>query len=1014
MHHHPSTSRHPGDDVSTRPLNRHSAITILILLAALAYAPAFTPRASAARGLPNQPSHRATATAQTTTAPLTLRPPYLIDGLEGAPYRQQFSATGGVAPYAFTASFYPRPIPGLTFTGDGLLSGTPTGFGGFYVNVIVTDARGESAGNGYALDIITPIAISPPYLVDAKVGSPYSQTFAASGGVAPYTFTASYSLPAGLSLSPNGVLSGTPVEAGSFDISITATDARGVVGAQSSQLLIAPPFVITPGFLPNGSLGVAYNQTIAASGGAAPYTFAVAGGALPPGLTLSSAGALKGTPSAGGYFSFGVAVTDARGLKASQFYTIWIVQTPLILNPSSLPDGQPGVPYRQRVTAGGGASPYTFAVTDGALPPGLKLGRDGQLSGTPTAEGYYSFGVTATDARGRTGTNYYGLLIALSPLTISPDSLPNGKVGVDYRQRLTASGGNAPYTFAAVSTMPPGLTLRDDGRILGRPTATGSFAFEVAAKDARGRVGGKTYYLMLEQSFTLAPSYLPTGMAGTPYAQTITAVGGKAPYSFAVTDGALPPGLSFAANGTLSGTPTAPGSFGLAITATDSRGVTSTQVYGLWILTPIAISPPDLPTGKVGDSYGQTFAASGGTAPYTFAVIGGELPPGLSLGPQGKLGGTPTAEGNYDFTIEATDARGIASRRYYSVAIAQALYVDPPYLPGGTLGEPYTANLSAGGGTAPYAFARTGGTLPLGLALSADGALSGTPTAEGWFVVEVTATDARGRTGRQSYSINITRPQIVVSPGALPNGKVGVPYRQQLSAGNGVAPYIFYAQFLPGGLTLTANGLLQGTPTEPWDYSITISVFDANGSRANLDLPFVVEPIAVTPYLLPNPIVGVPYRHQLAVSGGTAPYTFVLVYGSLPEGISLGREGLLSGTTSTPAGSYFYFQVRVIDANGYTGQQNYDISVAEPLALSAAALPDGAVGSAYTASLSASGGSYPYSFAVTDGALPPGLTLSADGTIDGAPSISGTYTFAVTVTDFEGRTATQSFAIAVS
>jgi large repetitive protein len=120
-------------------------------------------------------------------------------------------------------------------------------------------------------------------------GTAYSQTLTASGGTAPYTYTViGGALPAGLTLSAAGVLSGTPTTAGNYSFSVTATDGNSDTGTQSYTLTIAPTITVAPSALTGGTVGTAYSQTLTASGGTAPYTY-TRSGTLPPGLTLSSA-----------------------------------------------------------------------------------------------------------------------------------------------------------------------------------------------------------------------------------------------------------------------------------------------------------------------------------------------------------------------------------------------------------------------------------------------------------------------------------------------------------------------------------------------------------------------------------------------------------------------------------------------------------------------------------------------------------------------------------------------------
>jgi hypothetical protein len=178
------------------------------------------------------------------------------------------------------------------------------------------------------------------------------------------------------------------------------------------------------------------------------------------------------------------------------------------------------------------------------------------------------------------------------------------------------------------------------------------------------------------------PASLPNGSVGTPYNQSVSGSGGTMPYTFSVSSGSLPPPLLLnSATGAITGTPTTAGTFTFTITATDANGCSGSRLYTVTIASPgcpaIILSPTTLPPGMVGFFYSQTITASGGTAPYTFSIAGGALPPGLSLSPAtGVISGTPQAPGLFNFTVRATDAVGCQGSRAYSLAIL-------PSVPGG-------------------------------------------------------------------------------------------------------------------------------------------------------------------------------------------------------------------------------------------------------------------------------------------------------------------------------------------
>lgn len=179
--------------------------------------------------------------------------------------------------------------------------------------------------------------------------------------------------------------------------------------------------------------------------------------------------------------------------------------------------------------------------------------------------------------------------------------------------------------------------------------------------------------------------------------------------------------------------------------------------------TPIILSPtPPLPTGTDGDPYSQNITPTGGDGPpFTCTVTSGTLPDGLTLSIGGLISGTPTNPGTFPFTITCADVNGNEGQQDYVIVINPAdcplITLQPaPPLSIGTVGVPYSRNLTATGGEEPYTFSLISGFLPDGLALSSGGLISGIPTLPGAFPFSVTATDDNGCTGLQVYTIVIT------------------------------------------------------------------------------------------------------------------------------------------------------------------------------------------------------------------------------------------------------------------
>jgi hypothetical protein len=480
----------------------------------------------------------------------------------------------------------------------------------------------------YKVTVDCPILISPMSLPDGTVGALYTATITASGGTPPYTFSVDPTPPApGLALSPmspttttaTGTISGKPTMSGPFDFTVTVTDVQGCFATHDYKITIGgcPTIFLFPSTrrraaseeavqsidvttLPPATPGVAYNQTITASGGAGPpYTFSVTAGSLPAGLMLSPntpAGVISGTPNATAVSSiFTLTATDTAGCKGEQAFRICL---PITIQPETLPDAIAGAPYNNvRLVASGGMGPeYEFRVTAGSLPAGMTLSLCGVIQWTPIAPAAMAdrrlaplmvrpsptFTVTVVDKSTQcTGMQTYPQPRVTCPaITITTPTLPNGNVGTPYSQTIAATGGAAPYTFTLASgSFPPGLTLASAGALTGTPTTVGTYCFSVKTS-ASGCLGNPVAYTIVIDGascpagtiITLSPPTLPDARTGVPYSQTITASGGTPPYTFAVTSGTLPPGLTLnSATGLVSGTPTA-GVFPLAISATDANG----------------------------------------------------------------------------------------------------------------------------------------------------------------------------------------------------------------------------------------------------------------------------------------------------------------------------------------------------------------------------------------------------------------------------------------------------------
>jgi len=592
--------------------------------------------------------------SMTIIAGPSLHFPTPSDGETGSVYSDTLAASGGTGPYTWSVSSGTPPA-GITLSSAGVLAGTPTAAGTGTFTVKVTDADGQSATEATSLAIISGPALSFPAPPSGEIGTAYSDTLTASGGTGPYAWSVSAgTLPAGITLgSATGTLSGTPTAAGTSTFTVKVTDADGQSATEATALaIIAGPALSFPA-PPSGEIGTAYSDTLAASGGTGAYTWSVSAGSLPAGITLGAAtGTLAGTPTASGTFSLTVQVTDADGQSATEATTLTIIAGPG-LSFAGPPSGEIGSAYSDSLAASGGTGPYSWSVSAGTLPAGITLGSaTGTLSGTPTAAGTSTFTVKVTDAVGQSATEATSVTIISGPALNFP-APPYGEISSVYSDTVTASGGTGPYTWSvSAGTLPAGITLgAATGTLTGTPAAAGTSTFTVHVTDADGQSATEATTLAIIAGPALSFPAPSSGQIGTAYSDTLTASGGTGPYTWSVSAGSLPAGITLgAATGTLAGTPTAAGTFSFTVQVTDADGQSATEATSL-VVTPSAA----LATSAASVSFGKpvTFTATIAPAAASGSVTFSDL---LSSGPQSgqavTLGTTALSAGTATLTVD--------------------------------------------------------------------------------------------------------------------------------------------------------------------------------------------------------------------------------------------------------------------------------------------------------------------------------------------------------------------------
>jgi len=452
------------------------------------------------------------------------------------------------------------------------------------------------------------------------------------------------------------------------------------------------------------------------------------------------------------------------------------------------------------------------------------------------------------------------LLLSAAPLAaqVAPSMQPptgtyfegyvKDPVSIQFQVVNPPAGGNAG-PFVLSGTAPPGLTFNPlTGLLSGTLTATGSYSFSVSrsytflAFGGLVTVTGNYTFAVDNRLVLLTPTPLPPATSGVSMTRLISA--NMAAY-WDTGSGNLPAGISFIFPGGELGGPTLQmtGVFPQVQTPTTYNFIVYVSAFNfveqfIERTYAITVNPPpqisaNLPTGQVGQPYSGTLSAQGGTAPFSFSISSGAgaLPPGLSLNAStGAITGTPTATGTYIFVARLTDANGAFSESQLRIDVQlPPLTLNEAALPEGLVGSAYSAALRASGGTVPYSFSVSGGSLPPGLALNTDtGVLSGTPTLHGAFTFEATVTDSNQPPLSASRTFTVTIELPPLSPLTITQIQETVQPASQPSFG------LQLAQSFPAELNGTAElefAPEAGLPPDP-------AVRFANGSTSvNFTIP---------------------------------------------------------------------------------------------------------------------------------------------------------------------------------
>ncbi|HYJ84979.1 MAG TPA: putative Ig domain-containing protein [Pyrinomonadaceae bacterium] len=468
----------------------------------------------------------------------------------------------------------------------------------------------QNQGN-QATDAVIYLNGTAQVLTTALVGSPYSTSFTPGYNA---TDPLGFALGRLLEDTPNAYFRGLIDEVEFFNRVLSQDEVQKIFNARSSGKCKCPAITLNPaaGALPPARANVPYTQIFTATGGcASTFTFAITGGALPAGLTLSPNGVLSGTPTQQGDFTFTVTATDSCGCSKSQTYTL-NVDCPLVQLPlfntgvaddgSVLASGATDPHYSLILPNGNTTSPQVLTSIPGSYVPNNATSRWIGPGDSSQPAGQYTYRVTFT----LTGCDPSSVVI-------------NGQWASDNQGVIRVNGVNTSFTtptagFSQFSQ----FTLNSTNASF----HAGLNVMDFVVNNNEGPTGlrvemtGTVECCGCVTPITLNPAAgaLPASVVNTPYSQIFTASGGDcaSPFTFSITSGALPFGLTLSTSGVLSGTPKQPGDFTFTVTATDSCGCSKSQIYNLKVECPMV----PLPLFNTGVADDRGVLAGGASDPH--------------------------------------------------------------------------------------------------------------------------------------------------------------------------------------------------------------------------------------------------------------------------------------------------------------------------------------------------------------------------------------------------------------
>ena len=867
----------------------------------------------------------------------------------------------------------------------------------------------------------------------------------------------------------------------------TASEQNGVVTVTNNGSAVGIPVTVPPGTTVNGSpFGQAYGGTLSnwvnlSSGGTetlteneaptiiasasatsivgtpfnltvdttgAPTPAITESGALPAGLSFTDNGngtaTLSGTPAAGSGGSYPITITATNSAGGiSQGLTLTNAQAPTITSPSTASFGI-GVAGTYTVTTTG--YPAATVTESGTLPTGLSFSDAGNgpatISGTPASgtAGTYPVTLTAANASGSSAT------LALT-ITVSAAAAPAITSGSSAFFTVNQAGAAAVTTtgtptpaITETGSLPAGLSFTDNGNgtalLSGTGTVTGTTSLTINASNGVSPNATQPFTIVVGQAPAFTSASSTTATAGSAFSFTVKAGGYPAP-SWGESD--LPPGVTFTDNkngtATLAGTPNAPGTYPVPLTATNAYGSVQ-QTLTITVQQAPAITSGNSATFTTGTQGSFSVQTTG--SPTAAITESGSLPSGVTFTDNGNgtaiLTGTPASgsSGSYPITITAANGVSPSASQSFTLTVNSS-----PTAPAITSASSAAFTVGVQGSFpvlttgSPAAGLTESGALPAGVTFTSSGngtaTLAGTPASgtAGSYPITITAANGVSPNATENFTLTVNSnpsPPVITTAGSttFAAGQAG---KFTVAASGAPAPALSATSSpaLPSGVTFSDNGngtaTLAGTPPpgSQGSYVLTITAANSAGTASQSFMLTINSGLAITSAATATATAGTPFSFTVTATGSPTPT--VGRTGTLPTGITFTANGngtgTLSGTPAATASGPYPLTFTAKNSSG-TASQAFTLTVDQAPAFTSAAAVTETAGTAFTFGVSATG--YPTP-ALSSGSLPAGVSFSDNGngtgSLSGTPAVkAGTYTITVTAAN-AGGTASQTITLTV-